>query len=82
VPSPAELARLAKPDAKYIQAREEGRMEGRAQARKEILDYLEKLYQDPTIERGSAEGRAILDVAGKVSQHFTHVAGEKKKRKR
>lgn len=45
-----------------------GVQEGRLQARKEVLTFIEEKYMSDTIERGSEEGNALLAVAREVSQ--------------
>jgi hypothetical protein len=56
------------------QIREEGRLEGRAQAREEMLSWLEKRYMNNDVERGGPVGEAILKITRELSEHFRGLA--------
>jgi len=47
-----------------------GITEGRALARKELLDWLEKEFMKPEVDIVSVWGRAILEVVKKAAAHF------------
>lgn len=47
-----------------------GITEGRAQARKEVLDYLENEFMRPEVDMISVWARSILEVAKKTAAHF------------
>lgn len=51
-------------------AYELGITEGRAQARKEVLDYLEDEFMKPEVDLVSVWARSILEVAKKTAAHF------------
>jgi len=48
--------------------RKKGFEEGRIEARKEVLSYLEQKYMNPEIERGSVEGDAILALTRELAK--------------
>jgi hypothetical protein len=51
-------------------AYELGITEGRAQARKELLDWLEEEFMKPEVDMLSVWGRSILEIAKKAATHF------------
>ena len=38
--------------------------------RQEVLTYLEQQYMRPTVERGSVEGKAILELARELTEYL------------
>ena len=81
VPTPASVARPL--DARRYQAdleraRAEGKAEGRAEARKEFLNWLNKEYLKPNVQRGGEKGQAILQVTRDLSNFFNRTEGQTK----
>lgn len=68
---PSDIKPL-QPDALYkrdIQlAHAEGKQEGRSEVRQELISFLQKKYLDPSVERGSDGGKAILEVTRAVCE--------------
>lgn len=46
----------------------QGKREGRAETKKEVLDLLETFYLSNDVERGSERGKIILEIASKISE--------------
>lgn len=44
-----------------------GLLIGRQEVRKQVLDYLQEKYMDPTLVRGSERGEAILEIVRELS---------------
>lgn len=81
MPSPREIANHAgSPDqVRYRRdidrAREEGRKDGKEALRKEVLDFLQREYMSPKIERGDNRASAILEVTRGLSQYLKNRTG-------
>jgi hypothetical protein len=55
-------------------AYELGITEGRAQARKEVLDWFENEFMKPEVDLVSVWARSILEVTKKAAAHFRELA--------
>ncbi len=61
------ILRAGDPDFQIFQA---GMKEGKLEARKEVLSYLESKYMNQDNERGSVEANAILALAKELTEFF------------
>lgn len=56
--------------AQLEKAFNDGKVEGRSEARRELLGWLEKKYMDPAVQRGSTVGQAILEITREMGEYF------------
>ena len=71
---PGEMARILKESRggpkELARVRAEGKIEGRSEARKEVLDWFQKRYLDPKLRRDSEEAHAILKITREFCEAF------------
>lgn len=54
----------------YLRGKADAEKQAKADARKEVLDMLEKMYMSPDVERDSPTAKAILTVAKDIAQEY------------